>query len=101
WVPGFRKRSCSNITPPTNRGVSKNLQASRGVMRQHQLPRRSTCPEPSRYPYLRVSGIMIEATNPMATTPATYQKNQDSEPADWSHKATYSAVPPNSALAIA
>src|SRR2546421_147742 len=40
-----------------------------------QPARRSTSPVPSRYPYLRVSGMISEAASPMATIPATYQAN--------------------------
>jgi hypothetical protein len=63
--------------------------------------RRSTCPSPSRYPCLRVSGMSSDAASPIATIAATYQANHGSWPDDLSHRATYSAVPPNIAFATA
>src|SRR5437867_19402 len=56
---------------------------------------------PSRYPRLRVSGIETEATSATAQSAVTYQANHDSCPIDLNHRPTYSAVPPNSALATA
>src|SRR6266576_2522256 len=39
------------------------------------IAQRSICPVPSRYPYLRVSGMIRDAASPIATIPATYHAN--------------------------
>ena len=39
------------------------------------MAQRSICPVPSRYPYLRVSGMISDAASPIATMPATYHAN--------------------------
>jgi len=39
------------------------------------IAHRSIWPIPSRYPYLRVSGMISEAASPIATIPATYHAN--------------------------
>ena len=39
------------------------------------IAHRSIWPVPSRYPYLRVSGMISEAASPIATIPATYHAN--------------------------
>src|SRR6516165_4457179 len=54
-----------------------------------------------RCPLRRVSGIEIAAMSEIAHIAVTYQKKVDSMPSDLSHSATYSALPPKSALAIA
>ena len=53
------------------------------------------------YPLRLVSGIKIAAINAIAHMPVTYQKKVDSLPMDLNQSATYSALPPNAALAIA
>ena len=54
-----------------------------------------------RCPCRPVSGIEMAAIREMPHMRVTYQKNIDSTPIDLNHSATYSALPPKAALAIA
>ena len=54
-----------------------------------------------RCPRWRVSGMEIAAISAIPTMAVTYQKKADSDPIDLNHNATYSALPPKMALAIA
>ena len=56
--------------------VDITLACSSSVARlKASIAHRSIWPVPSRYPYLRVSGMISDAASPIATIPATYHAN--------------------------